>query len=423
MRHSADGLRIGVDARLTSGASGGVEQVIIGLASGLSQLTDGDEEYLFLTHAGSDEWIRPYVQGPCRILQGPPPNGQPGWKQSLKSIPAVRGVWNRLSPLAGHRTVSVPTSDGTVERAGVEVMHFPKPNGFLTDVPSIYHPWDLQHLHLPQFFGPRARLVREVMYRTLCEQATMVSVASAWHKRDLIRHYGIPEEKVQIVPMAPVLSAYPTLGGDDELSATRQKFSLPEAFVYYPAQTWAHKNHIGLLEALAILRDRHQLKVPLVSSGRCNEFFPKIMRRARKLQITDQMWFLGFVNPLQVRCLYELCRGMVFPSKFEGWGLPLGEAFMAGAPVACSNVTSLPEQASDAALVFDPDSPEDIADAIRRLWTEEGLRKTLVERGKRNVSLFTWDRTARTFRAHYRRIANRSLTEEDHQRLAEPSLL
>lgn len=422
MKQPENALRVGVDARLTSGASGGVEQVIIGLASGLSNLIDGDEEYLFLTHAGADEWIRPYVQGPCQILQGPPPR-QPGWKQSLKkSMPVVRHVWNRLSPLAGRGTVSVPVSDGTVEEAGVDIMHFPKQGGFLTDVPSIYHPWDLQHLHLPQFFSPRTRSVREVTYRTLCEQATLVSVASTWHKRDLIRHYGLSEEKVRVVPMAPVLSAYPTPGAD-ELSAARQKFSLPEAFIYYPAQTWAHKNHIGLLEALAILRDRHQLKVPLVSSGRCNEFFPKIMKRARELQITDQVWFLGFVSPLEVRCLYELCRGMVFPSKFEGWGLPLSEAFLAGTPVACSNVTSLPEQAGDAALTFGPDDPEEIADAIRRLCTEAELRKTLVGSGKRNVSFFTWDRTARTFRAHYRRIANRPLTEEDYDLLAEPSLL
>lgn len=418
MKRSADVLRIGVDARLTSGTSGGVEQVIIGLASGLSKLSDGDEEYLFLTQAGADEWIRPYVQGSCRVLQGPSPPQQPKWKQSLKSAPAIRSVWSNLSPLAGRRSVSIPVSQGVAEDAGVEVMHFPKQDGFLTNVPSIYHPWDLQHLHLPQFFSPRDRLVREVMYRTLCEQARMVSVASTWGKHDLIHHYKLPEEKVQVVPMAPVLSAYPT-PDSDELSAICGKFSLPDAFVYYPAQTWAHKNHIVLLEALAILRDRHQLKVPLVSSGRRNEFFPKIMRRARELRLTDQIWFVDFVSPLEVQSLYELCRCMVFPSKFEGWGLPIMEAFSAGAAVACSNVTSLPEQAGDAALIFDPDSPEEIADAIRRLWSEAELRETLIERGKRNVSLFTWDHTARTFRAHYRRLADRPLTEEDHVLLAE----
>lgn len=419
MNYSADVLRVGVDARLASGTPGGVEQAIIGLASGLSKLTDGDEEYLFLTNAGADEWIHPYVQGPCRILQVPP-LPKPRWKQSLKSVPAIRGIWHRLSPLAGRRTVRVPASDGTVERAGVEVMHFPKQDGFLTDVPSIYHPWDLQHLHFPQFFSPRARLAREITYRTLCEQARMVSVASTWGKRDLIHHYGLSDEKVQVVPMASVLGFYPTPEAD-ELSATRRKFSLPEEFVYYPAQTWAHKNHLGLLEALAFLRDRYQLKVPLVSSGRCNDFFPSIMKRVRKLGLTDQVRFLGFVSPLEVQCLYALCRGMVFPSKFEGWGLPVTEAFVAGVPVACSSVTSLPEQVGDAALTFDPERTGEIADSIRRLWTDEDLRETLVERGEKNVSRFTWERTARMFRAHYRRIAERSLTEEDYTLLMEPA--
>lgn len=94
--------------------------------------------------------------------------------------------------------------------------------------------------------------------------------------------------------------------------------------------------------------------------------------------------------------------------------MPLLEAFLAGAPAACSNVTCLPELAGDAALLFDPGSPSEIAEAIRRLWTDGVLRATLADRGRRNVSHFTWEHTARIFRAHYRRLANRQLSEQDH---------
>jgi len=249
----------------------------------------------------------------------------------------------------------------------------------------------------------------------------MVAVASSWGKRDLIRHYNLPEEKVQIVPIAPVLSAYPT-PIESDLRLVRQKYSLPEAFIFYPAQTWAHKNHIGLLEALAILRNQHGLKVSLVSSGRLNDFFPKIAGRARELRLADQVRFIGFVSPLELQCLYRLCQGMIFPSKFEGGGLPLMEAFFAGTPVACSNVTVLPEQAGDAALTFDPDKPEKIAEAVRRLWTEEALRIVLIRRGRERAAHFTWERTARIFRAHYGRLANRTLTEEGRALLTGPPM-
>ncbi len=94
-----------------------------------------------------------------------------------------------------------------------------------------------------------------------------------------------------------------------------------------------------------------------------------------------------------------------------------------GVPVACSNATSLPQLAGDAALVFDYDKPDKIAEAIFRLWTDEALRKTLIERGKLRVAQFTWERTVRLFRAHYRRIANRFLTEEDHALLNAPPLV
>lgn len=418
MKSSGSRLRVCVDARLATGLAGGVEQFVIGLASGLSKLTDGDEEYLFLAYADADAWIRPYLSGPCRLLHASTPSRPPAWRRAAGRLPFVKKAWHALSPLAGRSMVRLSKSDGTVEGSGAEIMHFTSQGGFLTDVASIYHPWDLQHLHLPQFFDPRQRLAREVLYRAFCDQATVVSVASRWCQEDLMRHYGLPEEKVQVVPMAPVLSAYP-VPTREALAATRAKFALPEAFVFYPAQTWAHKNHLGLLEALAILRDRYGLRAPLVCSGHTNSFFPAIQKRARALRLDDQARFLGFITPLELQCLYKLCRCMVFPTKFEGWGMPLMEAFLAGTPVASSSVTSLPEQAGDAALIFDPDRPEEMAAAIRRLWTDEATRTLLAERGKKNVERFTWERTARLFRAHYRRIANRLLAEEDRALLVE----
>lgn len=419
----AEKLSVCIDARLLSGTLGGVEQFVIGLAHGLSQLGEGDEEYLLLALPGADDWLKPYVGGACRIIHGTGATRSPAWSRRLNVPPSVRAVARKvLSPVIDRRAadeLSLPHSDGTAERAGATLMHFPTQGAFLTDLPSVYHPWDLQHLHLPQFFTPEAIRARERSYRAYCDQASMVAVASSWHARDLMCHYGLPTEKVRVVPAAPVLSAYepPT---DEDLRTARAKFSLPPDFIFYPAQTWAHKNHLALLDALALLRDREGLTVPLVSSGKLNEFYPRIEERARELGLAEQIKFLGFVSTTELQSLYRLCRLVVFPTKFEGFGMPLMEAFLAGAPVASSNVTSLPEQAGDAALIFDPDRHEEIAAAVSRLWTDDALRHTLAGRGRARVSLFTYERTSRLFRAHYRRLAGRALNEEDRALLAAP---
>ncbi len=406
--------RVGIDARLIEGIAGGVQQAVTGLVSGLSQLTDGEEEYLILAYADSHRWIEPSVHGACRLIltcQAPP---LPKWRQWLRSTPLTSRMIYQASRLVGNRAVSIPVSDGRIEELGVALMHFPLQGAFRTSVPSIYQPWDLQHVHLPQFFSPRERMARDVRYHAFCEQAQAVLVTSSWGRFDLIQHFGLPEDKVQVIPWAPAIDICPDPLGRD-LERTREKFSLPEAFVFYPAQTWPHKNHLRLLEAVAILRDQHRLEIPLILSGHMNEFSRVIQKRVRDLRLDRQVRFLGYVEPLELRSLYRLCRCVVFPTKFEGLGMPILEAFQEGVPVACSTVTCLPEIAADAALTFDPDQPYEIAETIRSLWTSVELRAVLVERGKQRASRMSPQRTARIVRAHYRRVAGWPLTSEDRE--------
>lgn len=412
--------RIGIDARLVSGSTGGVEQVIIGLADSLSALEDGDEEYLFLAYEGADEWLRPYLRGPCRILTDtPPPDAHA--VRLIQKYPFLRAIWHRIiSPLMGARSVNIPASNGTIERAGVDLMHFTLQTAFLTAIPSLYMPYDLQHLHLPELFTPRERLKRETLYRAFCAQAQTVVALSQWGQRDLIDHYAIPGDKTAVIPLGCTLHVYPTPQPED-LAAVRQKFSLPDSFLIYPAYSWPHKNHIGLLDALARLRDREGLRIPVVLSGGQSAFFATIQRHITKLRLGEQVTCVGFVSPLELASLYRLSQGMVFPSKFEGWGLPVLEAFTAGVPVACANMSPLAELVKNAALLFDPHDTAQIAHAAAQLWTDADLRSTLIAHGHQRAQLFTWDHTARLFRAHYRRLLKRPLTREDIGLLAAPS--
>lgn len=410
-------MRICIDARLVSGTTGGVEQVIIGLASGFSSLDDGDEEYLFLVYEGAEAWIKPYLRGSCQALTaGPPPNLLR--VKLMRRYPLLRALWHQvISPIVGKRSVRIPQSDGTIEQASIDLILFTIQTAFLTQTPSIFTPYDLQHLHLPGLFTPRERLKREKLYRTFCAQAQMVVALTNWGKRDLITHYQLPTEKVAVVPLGSVLDAYPTPQQSD-LIAVQRKYSLPNRFLFYPAYPWPHKNHKSLLDALALLRDRDGLSVPVVFSGGRDVAFDTLRQYARKHQLTNQVWFVGFVSPLELVSLYYLCSGLIFPSLFEGWGLPILEAFTSGVPVACSNVTSLPEVAGDAALMFDPHDVEQIAMAVARLWQDADLCSGLVARGAQRARAFSWQKTARLLRAHYRRILGVPLTSDDIALLA-----
>ena len=404
-------LRVCIDARMETGVLGGVEQVVIGVADALSRLEDGDEEYLFLTTEGKDDWLRPHLTGPCRAM---PAGRPPVWARRRYML---RDLFSRLRlvkpPLRPPRARGeVRVSEGTIEHAGVDVVHFLCQMAFLTGVPSIYHPHDLQHVHLPEALPARDVELRELWYRAFCEQASLVVLMTRWGRRDLIESYGLPQERTAVVPWGTVTDAYPE-PSEAEIAEARAELSLPEAFLLYPAQTWAHKNHEGLLEALALLEERHGSAPAVVCSGHRNELYPRLAERARRLGLERTIRFVGFVSPLRMRCLYELATGLIFPSRFEGWGMPVTEAFSLGVPVACSSATALPETAAGAALLFDPDDPAQIAEAAWRLWTDPDLRASLVERGRLRAAKLSFDRAARTFRAHYRRIGGRPLTDED----------
>ena len=163
--------------------------------------------------------------------------------------------------------------------------------------------------------------------------------------------------------------------------------------------------------------------VPLVCTGHENAGYATVLRRAEELGVQAQITFLGFVDTTEIQVVYRRASALVFPSLYEGWGLPILEAFASGLAVACSNVTSLPELVGDAAIVFDPLDPEAIASAVERLWNDPELRAELVERGRARIRDFDWTRTALIMRAHYRRTAGLHLEKADLDLIAAAPLV
>jgi glycosyltransferase involved in cell wall biosynthesis len=178
--------------------------------------------------------------------------------------------------------------------------------------------------------------------------------------------------------------------------------------------TWEHKNHLRLLESIVRLRDQEGILVRLVCTGKLiQDHWPTIKEHLDKYKLENQVQFLGMVPPEDLRAIYRLAEFVIIPTLFEAASGPLFEAWREGVPVACSTVTSLPEQAGEAALFFDPFSVEAIAEAFRRMATEEQLRNDLMTKGRERLQDFSWERTAKAYRAVYRRASRRILTDED----------
>jgi glycosyltransferase involved in cell wall biosynthesis len=412
-------LKIAIDARLLDGISGGVQQWVIGIAGALSRLTDGNEEYLFLVTRGYGAWLEPYLSGRCRTLVVPDllmdtARGATVRGRLAEHLPLAAALWRSgRDRLAQHLPApALPTSDGEVEAADVDVVHFTFQSAFLTAIPSVYQPWDLQHRHLPSFFSAAERRNRERTYRAFSDQARVVLAATTWVKNDLVAELGIAPGKIAVVNVPPVTVLYP-LPSPTDMAEIGRKFDLPPRYVFYPAQAWPHKNHVRLIRALARLRDEAGLQVNLVCSGNRGPGFRSVQRESARLGLASQVRFVGFVTPMELQVLYRSARALVFPSLYEGWGLPIVEAFQAGLPVACSNTTSLPALVGDAAIVFDPMDVDDIAAAIRRVWDDDDLGRELASRGRQRAAQMDWTVVARTLRALYRLAAGRATTEAD----------
>jgi glycosyltransferase involved in cell wall biosynthesis len=391
-------LRIAVDCRIENSQQG-VGTAVLALAKALSDSKVADQEYTFIVREDMHGWLAPYVYGPCKLV-GIPASKLSTMKAAFRWIAPLRFIWSKLRRRMAH----IPVSDGYVESQQFDVVHFPTQAAYLTELPSIYQPWDLQHLHYPQFFSKTEFVLREKYYRAFCTRASYVCVQAEWTKKDVIKRYGLLASKVVVVPWGSVFDAYtsPTPKG---ALATAQKYGLPDRFFFYPAATWPHKNHAAILRALHVLKDEHGTVAHVYFTGAATEHRTKLEKLAQNLGVLEQVHFLGFLTPEELQAIFSTATAMVFASKFEGFGLPVLEAFHARLPVLSSNAATLPEVAGDAALYFDPDSPSELAALMKSILDTPELRQKLIKKGIFVLSQHSISDTAADFQALYERTA------------------
>lgn len=304
-------------------------------------------------------------------------------------------------------TIKIDLFKRALDRLQLDLIHYPfttiSPMGL--DTPTVLSFWDMQHEFYPEFFSDEELQKRRAAYRPSAELATRIIVSAEFTKACLVEKYGIDVRKIDVV-YTGYGSEYRVIDDSDALESIKVKYGLHRQFLYYPAATWPHKNHKALLAALKILKDRNSFDGILVLTGIAKQGQDEIVGEIERLGLSGMVMLLGYLPYEELPCLYNLARVMVFPSLFEGFGIPLVEAMACGCPVVCSNTTSLPEVAGDAGVMFDPNSAEDIAEKISSVWWDEARRFEMREKGLDRVKLFSWTDTARRTLAVYAKTVN-----------------
>jgi glycosyltransferase involved in cell wall biosynthesis len=287
-------------------------------------------------------------------------------------------------------------------RKGLDVLHSPANGGppVTPGTARVITLLDLIWLHQREAWdSPRAVRTLRILSGISARTAHRVITISHSARDDLVAHFDVPAEKVDVAPLGVRVPERTEAPLD-----LRDRLELgDDPLILCVAQKRPYKNLAALVRALADLGD---VPATLVLPGARTPHEAELRVLAAELGVADRVRFLDWVAESDLEGLYREATCFVLPSLIEGFGLPVLEAMARDLPVACSTRPSLPEVVGEAALLFDPEDQEAISRAVRRLLTDEGLRATLVERGRERVRLFTWQRTAEATLASYRRAVD-----------------
>jgi glycosyltransferase involved in cell wall biosynthesis len=269
-------------------------------------------------------------------------------------------------------------------------------------VPVVVSVHDVSFLEYPRYFTRfRAAQLRATVKRTV-KAAARVLTPSEFSRRGILRHYGLDESKVVVVPNA-VSSAFRPIEREVAAAAIQRKFDIPGPFVLTVGDLQPRKNHLGLLHAFEdLLRAHPQLPHRLVFVGKETWYSKDLHRAVSRSAIADRVVYTGFVEDSDLVHFYAACDLFVFPSFYEGFGLPILEAMACGRAVACSSSTAMPEVADAAAILFDPSSVPEMTRAMADVLLDPELRQRLERLGMQRAALFSWERAAqRTLDVYY----------------------
>ena len=328
---------------------------------------------------------------------------RPGDRESLAALgPNVRVVRETAGNYSLAEQWKVPLD---LRREGVTLFHAPHyvlpPLVSCRSVVTIH---DCIHLMFPQYLPNRLAYAYARTSITLASRrATRVMTVSESSKRDIVRLVGADPGKIDVIPNA-YDERFAVEPREEDVVRVRERYQLHDEFVLYAGNVKPHKNLERLIEAFSLVRRRGLDHLKLVLIGDDISKYAALRRAVHRHQLHKYVRFLGYLPEGTLAVMYRLAGVFVFPSIYEGFGLPPLEAMASGTPVVTSNVSSLPEVAGDAAVLVDPYDPSAIADGIERVLTDDDLRRDLRAKGLVRASQFSWERSVQRVREIYGQV-------------------
>ncbi|MDX1973423.1 MAG: glycosyltransferase family 1 protein [Candidatus Sumerlaeia bacterium] len=284
------------------------------------------------------------------------------------------------------------------KKEGIDVMFLPAANrraSLSLPCPSVGTVHDFSSLHVKGKYDASRHFYITKVLPLFCRRLTHILTVSESSKRDIVQVSHVPENRVTVTPLAadPLTMNPQTVPGEND--RLKERYGIQEPFVLYTSRLeHPGKNHVRLVEAFESLANDHSIPHQLVFAGSDWSGSEAIHQRIQQSAVKNRIRCTGFVESADLPALYRCCSAFVFPSLYEGFGLPILEAMGCGAPVACSNVSSMPEVAGDAAVLFAPEDSTSIRSALEVLLLDEAKAQDYRQRGIARAAEFSWQRTA-----------------------------
>lgn len=291
---------------------------------------------------------------------------------------------------------SMPISYNVLFKEKVDITHFfnfivpPKVEG---KVINTIH--DLTFKFYPETMDERnlKRIRQDIDYSI--ERSDIITTVSECSKWDIVKELRVPQECVKVIYPGVDYKSYSRKCSSAEKRLVKEKYKLPEGYILYMGTLEPRKNILGLVEAFARLKKEEGLEdIKLVLAGKKGWLYESIFKRINELNLEDEVIFTGYVDEKDKVVIYQLAKCFVFPSLYEGFGIPILEAMAASVPVVTANVSSLPEVAGEAALLTSPLDNVKMAECIFKVLTDEMLSENLIAKGLKQVQKYTWDESA-----------------------------